>query len=97
MIAITRRSVNSIKLVWSTDSGDQNTPIAKTAKDTMVLTWWFARQIIDADKVDDRSVGWQEETALAHHVLSSGGKTAELTRGLLQEELVSPSIVSENG
>lgn len=45
-----------MKLAPSTDQGVQDTPIANTAKDTMILTWWFARQMVGADEVQNRCV-----------------------------------------
>lgn len=58
----------------------------------MILTWWFARQLVDASEVKNRSVDWQRETVLADHLLSNGGQTIDPTRGLLEEELVNRSI-----
>ena len=63
----------------------------------MILTWWFARQLIDINEVKSRSVDWDKETELADHVLANSGQTIDLTTGLLQEELVSPSIYSDGG
>ncbi len=40
---------------------------------------------------------WRRETVLADHVLSNEGQTIDPTRGLLEEELVSPSIYSDSG
>lgn len=67
-------------------------PIANTA--TVILTWWFAHQLVDASEVKNGSVDCRRETLLADHLLSDGGQTIDPTRGLLEEELVSPSIYS---
>ncbi len=63
----------------------------------MILTWWFARRLVDADEIKNCSVDWQRETALEDHVLSNEGQTMDPTRGLLEEELVSPSVYSDGG
>ncbi len=52
--------------------------------------------MVDANEVKNRSVDWRGEAALADHVLSSGGKTIDSISGLLEEELVSPSIDSRS-
>lgn len=80
-----------------TDKSIQETPVANTAKDTVILTWWFARQLIDTNKVKSRSVDWRMETGLADHILSNRGLIRGPTIGLLQEELVSPSIYPVGG
>ena len=85
-----------MKLALSTDKGVQDTPIANTAKDTIILTWWVARQVVGADEVKNRSVDWRGKAALVDHVLSNEGKTIDPTR-LLEEELVSPPVYSEGG
>ncbi len=37
------------------------------------------------------------ETVLVDHVLLNGGQTIDPTRGILEEELVSPSVYSGGG
>ncbi|KAG8531639.1 uncharacterized protein KY384_003270 [Bacidia gigantensis] len=71
-----------------------DTPVANTAKDTVVVTWWLACQIIAGDEVTDRSIDWQSETALADRILSDREETICQTVETSLEELVSPSIHS---
>ena len=62
----------------------------------MILTWWFARQLIYTNEVKNGSVYWRMETGLADHILSNRGLIRDPTIGFLQEGLVSSqSIQSE--
>lgn len=63
----------------------------------MILTWWFARQSINADEVKSRFVDWRMETLMADRILSNQGQIMDQTEGLMAEELVSPSIHSGEG
>ena len=73
----------------------QDTPIASTAKDTVILTWWLARQIVAGGKVTGRSVDWQSEIALAERILLNQEKVVCQVVKPCGEELVSPSICSD--
>ena len=73
----------------------QDTPIASTAKDTVIVTWWLARQIVAGGKVIGRSVDWQSETALADRILLNQEEAAYQALRPVGEELVSPSICSD--
>ena len=53
--------------------------------------------MVGANEVKNRSVDWRGEAALADHVLSNEDKNIDSTRGLSEDELVSPSIYSVGG
>ena len=63
----------------------------------MILTWWFARQSINADEVKGRFVDWRMETLMADRILSNQGEIMDQTVEIMAEELVSPSIHSGEG
>ena len=60
----------------------------------MVLTWWFARQLIDGNDVKSCSIDWRMEKPFAERILSNQGETADQTTWKSAEDLVSPSIYS---
>ena len=73
----------------------QDTPIASTARDTVILTWCLARQVVAGGGVTDCSIDWQSETALADRILSDQEEAACQVVRPFGEELVSPSICSD--
>ena len=73
----------------------QDTPVASTAKDTVILTWWLARQIVANGGIARCSVDWQSETALAERILSNQEEAACQVVRPFGEDLVSPSICSD--
>ena len=45
----------------------EDAPVANTTKDTIILTWWFARQLVAGNKVKSCSIDWEMETLLADY------------------------------
>ena len=62
--------------------------------DTMVLTWWFARQLLEGNVVKDASVDWEVESLVAKRILHEQEKFAYQTMDPLTEISISPSIFS---
>lgn len=63
----------------------------------MVLTQWFARQLIDSNVVKGASVDQEMQTLLANRILHNQGELAGQTMEPSAEMLVSPSIHSDEG
>jgi len=75
----------------------KDTPVANTTKDTIILTWWFARQLVNGNEIKNCSIDWRMETQLAGRILSNQGETIIQTILTSPEELVFPSIHSGEG
>ena len=63
-------------------------------RETLVLTWWFARQLIAGDAITGRSVDWQMEAATADTIHTAHREGMYPVAEDSIEGLVSPSIYS---
>ncbi len=75
----------------------KDTPVANTTKDTIILTWWFMRQLVSGNDVKSCSIDGRMEIQLADRILSDQRETTIQTMLTSAEELVSPSIHSGKG
>lgn len=66
-------------------------------KDTIILTWWYVRQLVQGNTVKGCSVDWKTETLLADRILSNQGGITDQMIDASAEALVSPSAYSDEG